>query len=456
MPLAQQWGGLLAVNYAARPFGVKRGMRVEEALRLCPQLRTPHVRTIGGDDDGDGAADNDRAQAKVSPLREASQQIFALIESHAPVLERASVDEAYVDVADLVEAEELSRVDREPGMWAVAAGNGAGEWKPDRTDCFDVRLVAAAAVCERLRMAVKERLGFDVSAGIAHTKMLAKLASARHKPNRQTVVPRRAVGALLSSVPLRSVRGLGGKLGEQVANALPQVDTVAALGSVAISELSRHFDRATAEWLHALGTGELDEPVRPCRAPKSLNALKSFAPTADAPQIRRWLQLLAAELLERCAADERQWHRAPATLKVQWRGELRRDHLSNWTAGRVGELTRESSRQAPMPPAGRRHVDALVEVAMRLLLAATDGANAQLPTLTRLGLSCVEFTPLAATSIASMLRDAAPTTETSSSGGSAGGGSSSAGGGPASAGGGSSCGSALGKGDQQRSRGAPP
>ena len=217
VPLAvQQWGGLLAVNYAARPFGVKRGMRVEEALRLCPQLRTPHVRTIGGDDDGDGAADNDRAQAKVSLdlYREASQQIFALIESHAPVLERASVDEAYVDVTDLVEAEELSRVDREPGMWAVAAGNGAGEWKPDRTDCFDVRLVAAAAVCERLRMAVKERLGFDVSAGIAHTKMLAKLASARHKPNQQTLLPPSAVHSLLDPLPVDRLRGLGGKLGD--------------------------------------------------------------------------------------------------------------------------------------------------------------------------------------------------------------------------------------------------
>ena len=47
-PLAVvQWSGLLAVNYPARRFGIKRGMRVTEAKALCPGLHTPHVATIG-------------------------------------------------------------------------------------------------------------------------------------------------------------------------------------------------------------------------------------------------------------------------------------------------------------------------------------------------------------------------------------------------------------------------
>ncbi len=52
---------------------------------------------------------------------------------------------------------------------------------------------AFAAVIAELRDAVKQELGFTCSAGIAHTKLLAKLASGLHKPAQQTVVPAAAV-----------------------------------------------------------------------------------------------------------------------------------------------------------------------------------------------------------------------------------------------------------------------
>lgn len=59
-PLAvQQWDGLIAINYAARKFGVKRGDRTEAARRKCPQITLVHVETIDTDDaqvGGDGSA----------------------------------------------------------------------------------------------------------------------------------------------------------------------------------------------------------------------------------------------------------------------------------------------------------------------------------------------------------------------------------------------------------------
>ena len=119
-----------------------------------------------------------------------------------PQLERASIDEAYVDATQLA-AREVAQVRQSDDAWAAAAGAGTGVWQPDRTDSFDVMLVAAAVVCLRLRTAVKEQLGFDISGGVAHTKMLAKLASARNKPNKQTLVPLRAVS---TSQPARARR----------------------------------------------------------------------------------------------------------------------------------------------------------------------------------------------------------------------------------------------------------
>lgn len=59
-PLAvQQWDGIIAVNYSARNFGVKRGDRVETVLSKCPQIKLVHVETISTDsvlDEEAGAA----------------------------------------------------------------------------------------------------------------------------------------------------------------------------------------------------------------------------------------------------------------------------------------------------------------------------------------------------------------------------------------------------------------
>ena len=46
-PLAvMQWKGLIALNYAAKDRGVKRGMKCYEALRVCPEIKFAHVSTL--------------------------------------------------------------------------------------------------------------------------------------------------------------------------------------------------------------------------------------------------------------------------------------------------------------------------------------------------------------------------------------------------------------------------
>lgn len=52
---ARQWNALIAINYPAREFGIKRCMNVSEAKKLCPhvcnlvvfiRLVLPHVQTF--------------------------------------------------------------------------------------------------------------------------------------------------------------------------------------------------------------------------------------------------------------------------------------------------------------------------------------------------------------------------------------------------------------------------
>lgn len=73
-PLAvQQWDGLIAVNYEARKFGVKRGDRTDAAKQKCPQIMLVHVETISvdpmhgtGDEAGKVREPPDKSACKVS------------------------------------------------------------------------------------------------------------------------------------------------------------------------------------------------------------------------------------------------------------------------------------------------------------------------------------------------------------------------------------------------------
>lgn len=60
----------------------------------------------------------------------------------------------------------------------------------------------------------------DLRAGIAHNKILAKLASGMHKPSQQTVVTLDCVPGLMAGLPIPKLRQLGGKFGEEIMAAL--------------------------------------------------------------------------------------------------------------------------------------------------------------------------------------------------------------------------------------------
>lgn len=56
---------------------------------------------------------------------------------------------------------------------------------------------AGALIAERLRATVAQQLSFTCSAGIGPNKLLAKIGSAKNKPNKQTVVLPRAIESLM-------------------------------------------------------------------------------------------------------------------------------------------------------------------------------------------------------------------------------------------------------------------
>jgi DNA polymerase eta len=258
-PLAvRQWDGLIAVNYAARAAGISRHMRADEALRICPHIRLQHVELIDGNGVvSDNATNMTQANAKASlaRYRRASASIFALLVKCVgdACVEKASVDEAYLDINAAVDrllrgeeallpltpsssASALSR----PSLASLRAvllatqdtavvqssnsedagpsrGSGAS-WLPDEAlDACDARVLAGSIVASQIRARLKADLGFTASAGLAPTKMLAKLVAGRHKPASQTILPPPHINALLSRTTIASLRFLGGKVGDALA-----------------------------------------------------------------------------------------------------------------------------------------------------------------------------------------------------------------------------------------------
>ncbi|KAL1466794.1 hypothetical protein MTO96_026426 [Rhipicephalus appendiculatus] len=87
---------LIAVNYEARAFGVKRGMRGEQAAKLAKDLHLFRVPEV-------------RGKADLTRYREAGAEVLSVLCQFSEVVERASIDEAYLDLTEACKAMPLPR-----------------------------------------------------------------------------------------------------------------------------------------------------------------------------------------------------------------------------------------------------------------------------------------------------------------------------------------------------------
>jgi DNA polymerase eta len=442
VPLAvQQWEGLIAVNYAARARGVTRHARVDAALALCPELRLVHVETIG--DDGAGpegaeakgaggeagadaeapgaaaaAAHADAAahralrltrKACLERYRRANREIMDALHGLAPgaVIEKASIDEVYIDATALVDAELAAREQGDDG--ADGADGGAAGGADDGADADggaaaaaafawgsvvpggpldprrpgDRRLAAGAALAARLRGALLGELGFSCSAGVASNKLLAKVGSALNKPNLQTVITARGAAGVMAALPLAKLSGFGGKLGAALAEM--GASTAGAVAALPPAALAARLGPERAAAVAAAVRGYSPDAVEERKRPRSMLAAKSFEATSDLAALERWARVLVAELAERVAVDEAAHRRRPRTLVV---------HFRRYGGAADNGVGGERSRQAPMPcerDGGRPSAATLAGAAWALFRARC--ADEALP-CHRLAISAADFVHL--------------------------------------------------------------
>ncbi|WIA12559.1 hypothetical protein OEZ85_006220 [Tetradesmus obliquus] len=369
-----------AARSPAKPAGPAAAAGAAAAAAAAAAAGDGEAAAASGDVEG-SALDRGSSKACLQRYRKASAQIMRLLGQLSPgcLLEKASIDEVYIDatpaaVAELAAAEGSNTApataadahghaghDPEHDAGGAAAGSGGpgvaallaaaagasvvlgeGGLRPD--NAYDRLAAAGAVIAARLRGQLLAQLGFTASAGIGPNKLLAKIGSAKNKPNQQTLLLPRAVEALMQDLPLGKVKGLGGKLGAAL-EALGAATAGAAAG-LSYEALLAHFG-PKARWVFNTVRGIDEEPVTPKDKVKSINSCKSFEPLSSLPPLQQWLGVLAAELAERMAEDEDEHARRPRSLVLQYRSAA--PGLSGGSRG-----TPDRSIRSAMPPAASK------------------------------------------------------------------------------------------------------
>jgi DNA polymerase-4 len=132
---------------------------------------------------------------------------------------------------------------------------------------------------------VAEELGLTCSVGVAPTKFVAKLASARCKPDGLLVVPAADVLRFLHPLPVTVLWGVGSRTAEQLHRL--GVRTVADLADTPLPVLRRAVGTAVADHLHELAHGRDPRTVQVGEQEKSV----SSDHTLDADVQRELLRL---------------------------------------------------------------------------------------------------------------------------------------------------------------------
>ena len=263
-------GVVAACSYEARKYGIHSAMPMKTALRLCP-----HATVVGS---------TRGAYSKYS------RWVTEIIAAKAPLFEKASIDEFYLD---------LTGMDRffNPYQWTVD-----------------------------LREEIIKATGLPISFALASNKMIAKIATDEAKPNGYLHVPAGMEQEFLAPLKVNKIPGVG----EQTYRALQEMGivTIRDLGLRPAEELERRFGRYGQElWNKSRGihTGE----VVPYHEAKSISTENTFQEnTTD-------LEFLMAELVrmtERVAYELRQDQRPPT---ADW------TKANHETSGEDGVLSRD-------------------------------------------------------------------------------------------------------------------
>ncbi|RJQ32318.1 DNA polymerase IV [Candidatus Parcubacteria bacterium] len=156
-------GVVSTANYAARKYGIFSATPISKAWKLSEKAKKegkPGVIFLEVDFAKYGAV---------------SRKIMEIVGKHSPIVEEASIDEAYFDLSH------------------------AGSYEK------------AKEVCQKIKAEIREKENLTASVGIGPNKLIAKIASGFQKPDGLTIVEEKDAEDFLAEMPARALPGVGPK-----------------------------------------------------------------------------------------------------------------------------------------------------------------------------------------------------------------------------------------------------
>ncbi len=279
-------------NYLARAYGIHSATPISLAWRLSEAARRagkPPVTFVSVD---------------MKKYARVSDEVMGIVRRFIPIVEQASIDEAYGDMS------------------------------------FTGSFEAAESLCRRLKEAIRSEAQLTASVGIGPNKLIAKIASGLHKPDGLTVVREEAAESFLAPLPVRAIPGIGPKT--EMLLAKRGVKLVKDLKPLSVLQLE--------EWLGKRGVdlydkirGLDDSPIEEFSEPKSIGEQETFdADTRDSQVLVDQLTVLGQGVIDRLHHEGFQSFRTVVlTVRFADFETMSRTHTLAMPVGDAATLQRE-------------------------------------------------------------------------------------------------------------------
>lgn len=251
-------GVVASCSYEARFFGVRSAMPIKMALRLCPE-----AKVIKGDMD------------MYSKL---SHTVTEIIEEKAPVVEKASIDEHYLDIS---------------GMDKFF---GAYKWT------------------EELAQLIMKQTGLPISYGLSVNKTVAKIGTGEAKPLGKKEINANMVRPFLDPLSIKKIPMVGNATFELLSRiGIRQIKTLAEMP---IEVLQQMIGKNGIDlWKKANGID--NSPVEPYTERKSISTEHTFdVDTIDIPKLRGLISGMVEKLAFQLRTE--QWLTSTVVIKIRY------------------------------------------------------------------------------------------------------------------------------------------
>jgi DNA polymerase-4 len=252
-------GIVLAASYEARAHGIRSPMPTRDALRLCPDAVVVH--------------------GHFEKYLDLSSQVMEVLEDASPIIEQISIDEAFLDVRGSTHL-----------------------------------LGTPSTIARRIRARVADEMGLPISIGIASTKFLAKIASARAKPGGLVVVPYGAELDFLHPLPVEAMWGVGRVTAANLHRY--GIMTIGDLAAVPSGAFSGSLGPGASGALHALSWNRDPRMVRGGRRAGSIGSQQALGRGLTDPDE---LAVVVLGLADRIGRRARKKGRSGSTLTLRAR-----------------------------------------------------------------------------------------------------------------------------------------